>query len=104
MKVYDDYYNISAHRGSLVSKIKKAMIVIFRELPLINTNHKESKIMKWKQQTSVKCSFAKLFKKRTPLDEEEEIDSDKEKESIKCLDPMSRSSECKYIYYLYTIY
>ncbi|GET66764.1 hypothetical protein GLOIN_2v1775615 [Rhizophagus irregularis DAOM 181602=DAOM 197198] len=55
-------------RGSLASKVKDIMYVVFKEfnlptIPAINTALKESEIRKWKGSPAVKNCYGNLFKK-----------------------------------------
>ncbi len=55
-------------RGSLASKVKDVIAVVFSEfnlppIPLINSNLRETEIKKWKRNPSVKGCFNRLFKK-----------------------------------------
>ncbi|PKK59738.1 hypothetical protein RhiirC2_794395 [Rhizophagus irregularis] len=54
--------------GSLASKVKDIMYVIFKEfnlptIPAVNTALKESEIRKWKGSPTVKICYSNLFKK-----------------------------------------
>ncbi|EXX65651.1 hypothetical protein RirG_131230 [Rhizophagus irregularis DAOM 197198w] len=55
-------------RGSLASKVKDIMYVVFKEfnlptIPAVNTALKESEIRKWKGSPAVKNCYGNLFKK-----------------------------------------
>ncbi|GET63552.1 hypothetical protein GLOIN_2v1775615 [Rhizophagus irregularis DAOM 181602=DAOM 197198] len=62
-------------RGSLASKVKDIMYVVFKEfnlstIPAVNTALKESEIHKWKGSPTVKICYSNLFKKIKNLDPE----------------------------------
>ena len=52
-------------RGTLASKTRKAIFLIFGEtnLPLINTNASSSEISRWKQKEEVSNCYKRLFEK-----------------------------------------
>ncbi|GET57935.1 hypothetical protein GLOIN_2v1775615 [Rhizophagus irregularis DAOM 181602=DAOM 197198] len=69
---------LAKHRsawGSLASKVKDIMYVVFKEfnlptIPAVNTALKESEIRKWKGTPAVKNCYGNLFKKIKNLDPE----------------------------------